>query len=60
MAKHRFQHTRWFQATRHLLLAVLAVGLGIALGSWQLDYAFTPQGDLGQAQRLTLTWNAGD
>jgi len=41
-------------------LAGLAVGCGVTYGSWQVDYAFTPQGDLGEAQRITLTWNAGD
>ncbi len=49
MAKHRFQHTRWFQATRHLLLAVLAVGLGIAPG-WADQQ--TPKGS-GQSARAT-------
>jgi hypothetical protein len=41
-------------------LAGLTVGLGLGFGPWQVDYAYAPQGDLGQAQRLTLTWNAGD
>jgi hypothetical protein len=40
--------------------AGLAAGLGAAFGSWQVDYAFAPQGDLGQSQRITLTWNGGD
>lgn len=38
----------------------LTMGLGLAMGAWQVDYAYAPQGDLGQAQRLTLTWNGGD
>jgi hypothetical protein len=38
----------------------LTAGLGLAVGAWQVDYAYAPQGDLGTAQRLTLTWNAGD
>ena len=37
-----------------------SAGLGLAMGAWQVDYAYAPQGDLGQAQRLTLTWNGGD
>ena len=41
-------------------LTGLSVGLGVGFGPWQVDYAYAPQGDLGQAQRLTLTWNAGD
>jgi len=41
-------------------LTGLAVGLGVATGSWQLDYAWAPQGDLGQSNRITLTWNAGE
>jgi hypothetical protein len=38
----------------------LTAGLGLAVGAWQVDYAYAPQGDLGTAQRLTLTWNGGD
>jgi hypothetical protein len=41
-------------------LTGLTVGLGLAFGAWQVDYAYAPQGDLGTAQRLTLTWNGGD
>jgi len=33
MAKHRFEHSRRMQATRHLLLAVLVLGLGVS-SSW--------------------------
>jgi hypothetical protein len=36
----------------------LTAGLGVALGSWQVDYAFVPQGDLGNTQRLSLTWSS--
>lgn len=39
-------------------LAGLALGLGIGTGKWMIDYAFTPQGDLGQAHRVTLTWSS--
>lgn len=39
-------------------LAGLSTGLGVGLGSWQLDYAFVPQGDLGNTHRLSLTWSA--
>ena len=38
--------------------AGLGMGLGLALSSWQLDYAFTPQGDLGNTHRLSLTWSS--
>ncbi len=38
----------------------LAVGLGLAMGNWEIDYAYAPQGDLGLSQRITLTWNQGD
>ncbi len=41
-------------------LTGLSVGLGLGYGSWQLDYAYTPEGDLGLAQRLTLTYTLGD
>lgn len=39
-------------------LAGLSAGLGLALGSWQVDYAFVPQGDLGNTHRLSLTWSS--
>jgi hypothetical protein len=38
--------------------AGLSAGLGVGLGSWQVDYAYTPQGDLGTTQRLSLTWSS--
>ncbi|MGH7442792.1 MAG: hypothetical protein ACREKE_08995, partial [bacterium] len=38
----------------------LSVGLGLTMGAWQVDYAYTPQGDLGLAQRLTLTYTTGN
>ncbi len=39
-------------------LAGFSTGLGVALGAWQVDYAYAPQGDLGNAQRLSLTWSS--
>ena len=40
-------------------LGGLSVGGGLTLGSWQVDYAWTPMGDLGQSQRLSLTYSVG-
>lgn len=39
-------------------LAGLALGFGVGTGKWMVDYAFTPQGDLGTAHRLSLTWSS--
>jgi hypothetical protein len=39
-------------------LAGLAMGFGFGTGKWMMDYAFTPQGDLGQAHRVSLTWSS--
>jgi hypothetical protein len=39
-------------------LGGLSAGLGLALGAWQLDYAFAPQGDLGNTHRLSMTWSS--
>jgi len=39
-------------------LAGLALGFGIGTGKWTVDYAFTPQGDLGMAHRVSLTWSS--
>ena len=36
----------------------LTAGLGLGMGSWQIDYAFVPQGDLGNTHRLSLTWSS--
>ena len=33
----------------------LSAGFGAELAGFKLDYAFTPYGELGNAQRLTLT-----
>jgi hypothetical protein len=41
-------------------LTGVTAGLGAGFGPWQVDYAYSPQGDLGTAQRITLTWNGGD
>ena len=41
-------------------LTGLTVGGGITLGNWQVDYAWVPMGDLGQAHRLSLTYSLGD
>ena len=38
----------------------LSVGGGVTLGDWQVDYAWAPMGDLGQTQRLSLTYSVGD
>jgi hypothetical protein len=39
-------------------LAGFSTGLGLAIGAWQLDYAFAPQGDLGNTHRLSMTWSS--
>lgn len=36
----------------------LSTGLGLGLGSWQLDYAFVAQGDLGNTHRVSVTWSS--
>ena len=41
-------------------LGGLSVGGGVTLGSWQVDYAWVPMGDLGQTHRLSLTYTVGD
>ncbi|HXB98193.1 MAG TPA: PorV/PorQ family protein [bacterium] len=41
-------------------LTGLTVGGGVTLGDWQVDYAWEPMGDLGQTQRLSLTYSVGD
>jgi hypothetical protein len=41
-------------------LTGLSVGGGVTLGSWQVDYAWVPMGDLGQTHRLSLTYSVGD
>ena len=33
----------------------LSAGFGVEISSFKLDYAFTPYGELGNAQRITLT-----
>jgi hypothetical protein len=38
----------------------LSVGAGITMGDWQVDYAWVPMGDLGQANRLSLTYSVGE
>jgi hypothetical protein len=37
----------------------LAVGAGFLYRGFTLDYAFLPYGDLGQAQRISLTYDFG-
>jgi hypothetical protein len=37
-----------------------AAGVGFELGAWKLDYAFSPWGDLGNVQRITLGINFGN
>jgi hypothetical protein len=39
-------------------LSGLAVGGGLALGKWQMDYAWQPLGDLGSTHRLSLTYSS--
>lgn len=39
--------------------AGLTTGFGLRLGDVALDYAFTPFGDLGNAQRISLSWAVG-
>lgn len=34
-------------------------GLGAAAGAFSLDYAYSPYGDLGAANRVSLSWNFG-
>ena len=41
-------------------LGGLSVGAGVGVGSWQVDYAWVPMGDLGQTHRLSLTYTVGD
>ncbi len=38
-------------------LTALGAGIGLRLGSYQIDYALTPYGDLGSTQRISLTAN---
>jgi hypothetical protein len=39
-------------------LAGLAAGLGFGLGAWQVDYSYSPMGDLGTSHRISLTWSS--
>jgi hypothetical protein len=39
--------------------AGLTSGIGIAFKGFTFDYAFTPFGDLGNAQRISLAWTYG-
>lgn len=39
-------------------LAGFGTGAGLGFGSWQLDYAYVPQGDLGATHRLSMTWSS--
>jgi hypothetical protein len=41
-------------------LAGLTGGLGVGLGSYQVDYSFVPAGDLGASHRFTLTYSFGN
>lgn len=41
-------------------LGGFSVGGGLSLGAWQVDYAWEPMGDLGQAHRLSLTYSLGN
>jgi hypothetical protein len=41
-------------------LGGLSVGGGVTLGSWQVDYAWVPMGDLGSTHRLSLTYTVGE
>lgn len=41
-------------------LAGLTGGLGLGLGSYQVDYSFVPAGDLGASHRFTLTYSFGN
>jgi hypothetical protein len=40
-------------------LANLSLGLGLMIRGFELDYAYLPYGDLGTAQRLSLTYAFG-
>jgi hypothetical protein len=39
--------------------AGLTSGLGVKVGSFSIDYAFTPFGELGNAQRISVSWAHG-
>lgn len=39
-------------------LTGLAVGGGLSLGAWAVDYAWQPLGDLGTTHRITLTYSS--
>ncbi|HNW92351.1 MAG TPA: PorV/PorQ family protein [bacterium] len=44
-------------STRHDLAKGLTCGVGLRDGeNWYVDYAYTPQGDMGQTNRIALTY----
>ena len=37
----------------------ISAGVGWSIGSFALDYAFVPYGDLGATNRVSVTWRWG-